>query len=121
MNALKHGLRATDEIFLAHLKPKERAIFKKTRDSLHNHYNPQTEPEQEIVDRITIQHFRLYRLYNLENLTFSKDTTKAASNLDRFTRYDWRIERQLRILHNRLRSLYISRGDFSLSHMSRNE
>jgi hypothetical protein len=36
-------------------------------------------------------------------------------HLDRFSRYDWRIERQLRILHNRLRSLQISRGDMSLT------
>jgi len=66
MNAFKHGLRATDDLFLAHLQ---------LRESIIPHW-------------------------------------------DRFSRHDWRSERQLRILHNRLRSLYISRGDMSLNFLA---
>ena len=121
MNAMKHGLRATDELFLIHLKPRERMAFDQIRDSLHTRYNPQTDPEEELVDRLAIQHFRLYRLYDVENQAFSENDDKLASNLDRFARYDWRIDRQLRILHNRLRSLYISRGDISLNFLSSRE
>jgi hypothetical protein len=121
MNAFKHGLRATDELFLAHLKHHEREVFNSFRDSLHQEYNPQTENEKLLVDRIAIQHFRLYRLYDFEYLATnqSKRTPLARESvihhLDRFSRYDSRVERQLRILHNRLKILYFKRQDFSLT------
>ena len=147
MNALKHGLRATDELFLAHLRPDERAILDELRDSFHTQYLPQTDHEKLIVDRIAIQYFRLFRLYKLEYLAANQTSSphkklKRSGNpdsrggrvgsissgthhpssfssviphLDRFARYDWRIERQLRVLHNHLRCLYLDRGDHSLS------
>ena len=124
MNSFKHGLRATDELFLVHLKRHEKKVFKDFRQALHKEYNPQTENEKLLVDRITIQHFRLFRLYNLEYLATnqSKRTPLARESiiphLDRFSRYDSRIERQLRVLHNRLKALYISRQDFSLTSFS---
>jgi len=121
MNAFKHGLRATDELFLVHLQPRERGSFQNFRESLYGEYKPVTDHERLLVDRIAIQHFRLYRLYRLEYLAGTQSARAPLSresiipHLDRFSRYDWRIERQLRILHNRVRSLQISRGDMSLT------
>ncbi|MBU1983284.1 hypothetical protein KJ815_02625 [bacterium] len=127
MNALKHGLRATDELFLAHLAPREREVFENFRESFHNEYRPQTDHEKLLVDRIAIQHFRLFRLYRLEYLAENQSITtplapeSVIQHLDRFSRYDWRMERQLRILHNRLRSLYSRRGDTSLNFFAAKE
>jgi hypothetical protein len=115
MNAVKHGLRATDEIFLAHLKPRDRDTFSQMRDTLHERYKPQTDPERELVDQISIQHFRLYRLYDLENVAFSDNDDTLVLKLDRFSRYDWRIDRRIRTLHNRLCGLFYQRKDFSLN------
>jgi len=127
MNAMKHGLCATDELFLSHLQPHERKVFEGFRADLFAAYNPQTPLEQLLVDRIVIQHFRLFRLYRLEHLATGESLRTPLSrqsiipHLDRFSRYDWRIERQLRILHNRLRSLYSLRGDNSLNFFSTKE
>jgi hypothetical protein len=127
MNAFKHGLRATDELFLIHLNRRERAVFAGLQESLHKDYKPQTTQEKLIVDRLAVEHFRLYRLYDLEYLATSRSRDKPLTkesiipHLDRFSRYDWRLERQLRILHNRLRSLYTKRGDFSLTLYSQKE
>ncbi len=121
LNAFKHGLRATDELFLQHLSPAERDTFRSVRDSFHSDYRPVTDYEKLLVDRIAIQHFRLFRLYRLEYLAANQCGRRLLTresiipHLDRFSRYDWRIERQLRILHNRLRSLYLRRGDSSLN------
>jgi hypothetical protein len=138
MNAFKHGLRATDDLFLGYLNPDERDRFETLRETYHTQYNPQTEPEKLIVDRIAIQHFRLYRLYGLENiaahqttdlLIFGQGSNNKKRNLsetivphlDRFSRYDARIERQLRILHNRLYCLYVNRKNFGLNLYRNNE
>lgn len=131
MNAFKHGLSATDDLFVAHLRHRERAIFEELRSSLHREYNPQTDQEKLLVDRIAIQYFRLFRLYRLED-TAVRETLAAVSaperakdhnrpigstasiipHLDRFARYDWRIGRQIFNLHNHLGTLYIHRGDY---------
>ncbi len=127
MNAFKHGLRATDELFMAHLKRAERRTFEEFRTSLHESYHPQTDPEKLLVDRIAIQHFRLYRLYRLEYVAANQCAESPLvresiiQHLDRFSRYDWRIDRQLRILHNRLHSLYFLRGDMSLNRFNPKE
>ncbi|RPH93120.1 hypothetical protein EHM69_11170 [candidate division KSB1 bacterium] len=121
MNAFKHGLRATDELFLAHLKPSERETFRAFRESLHAEYDPLTDHEKLLVDHIAIQHFRLYRLYRLEYQSTNRSTRAShiresiIPHLDRFSRYDSRIGRQLRVLHNRLNSLYVSRKNYSLN------
>jgi hypothetical protein len=122
MNALKHGLRATDELFLAHLKTRERSILKNLRASLHEEYNPRTTHEKLLVDRIAIQHLRLFRLYRLEyDATCLSARAGILPYLDRFSRYDSSIERGLRSLHNRLRALYAQRGDHSLNSFSAKE
>jgi hypothetical protein len=127
LNAIKHGLYATDDLFLASLKPHETAIYEKVRTALHEEYKPLTDREKHLVDRMAIHHFRLYRIYDLENLAASLSRSTPLSrysiihHLDRFSRYDWRIEKQLRMLHNRLYSMYINRGDFSLKLMYRND
>ena len=115
-NAIKHGLRATDELFLAHLRPRERSILESLRDSLHQEYNPRTPHEKLLVDRIAIQHLRLFRLYRLEyDATWLGTRAGVLQYLDRFSRYDASVERGLRSLHNRLRALYAQRGDLSLN------
>ncbi|MCX6600865.1 MAG: hypothetical protein NT025_04815 [bacterium] len=122
MNALKHGLRATDELFLAHLRPRERAIFENLRASLHEDYKPLTPHERLLVDRIAIQHLRLFRLYRIEYDTIRHSgRASALRHLDRFSRYDASVERGLRSLHNRLRALYAQRGDLSLNSFSAKE
>jgi hypothetical protein len=127
-NALKHGLSATDDLFLIHLKPREREAFDGFRQVLRAEYRPVTDHEKLLVDRIAIQHFRLYRLYQLEYLAANPSSKTASTiresiipHLDRFSRYDWRIERQLRVLHNRLQSLYLARGKNSLNFFTTKE
>jgi len=121
-NAIKHGLRATDELFLAHLRPRERSILESLRDSLHQEYNPRTPHEKLLVDRIAIQHLRLFRLYRLEyDATRRSARQSVLPYLDRFSRYDASVERGLRSLHNRLRALYAQRGDHSLNSFSTKE
>lgn len=121
MNAVKHGLRATDELFLVHLKRHERAVFEDLRARLHDEYDPQTVHEKLLVDQIAIQHFRQFRLYDLEYLASSKSRNdplareSILSHLDRLSRYDSRISRQLRALQNRLKSLYWKRDDTSVT------
>jgi hypothetical protein len=127
LNAIKHGLYATEDIFLASLKPNETAIYEEIRTALHEEYKPLTDREKHLVDRIAIHHFRLYRLYDLENRAVSQSRSTPLArysivhHLDRFSRYDWRIEKQLRMLHNRLCSMYINRRDFSLKFIDRND
>jgi hypothetical protein len=121
MSAFKHGLRAMDELFLVHLKPREREVFEGFRASLHRDYKPKTTREKLLVDQIAVQHFRQFRLYNLEYLAATKSQgdplcrESILPHLDRFSRYDWRLSREMRALHNRLRSLYAKRQDFSLN------
>jgi hypothetical protein len=111
----------TDELFLAHLSEPERAIFEDVRESLRVDYRPQTDVEKLIVDRIAIQHFRQYRLYHFEYVAESQSMDRPLAarsiigHLDRFSRYHSRIERHIRLLHNRLNSLYVKRGDFTLT------
>lgn len=119
MNAFKHGLRATDELFLAHLQGRERRTFRKFRRSLYTDFKPVTDHEKLLVDRIAIQHFRLYRLYSLEYLAGKQSARAPLSreslipHLDRLSRYDWRIERQIRILQNELRACFLLRPQSS--------
>ena len=100
MNALKHGLRATDQLFLKSLNPKERKLFREIRKSLHEDYNPQTSHEKLLVDRIAIQHFRSYRLYQVEIQTTNNPATNfdinALPNLDLLSRYDSRIQKDIK-------------------------
>ena len=122
MNALKHGLRATDDLFLAHLRPRERSVLESLRASLHEEYNPRTTHEKLLVDRMAIQHLRLFRLYRLEyDATRRSARQSVLPYLDRFSRYDSAVERGLRALHNRLRALYAQRGDLSLNSFSAKE
>ena len=64
---------------------------------------------------MAIQHYRILRLYRIETVfmeTFPVNLGGEKSilpYLDRLSRYDSRIERQLRVLHNRYISLYKQR------------
>lgn len=118
MNAFKHGLRATDELFLVHLKPREREVFQSLRASLVQEYKPKSTQEELLVDRLAIEHFRLYRLYQIE---YRVKDAALLPNLDRFSRYDGRIERHLRALHNRLCSLKIRSGDTTFNSFTAKE
>jgi hypothetical protein len=126
-NAVKHGFYATDELFLARLQPAERDVFERMRDALHQEYNPQREQELALVDRLAILYFRQLRLYGLEAAATDQCAEKLLAplsvlhHLDRFSRYDWRIERQIRALHNRLYAFYSGRKDYSLRFLSGRE
>jgi hypothetical protein len=119
-NALHYGLRATDELFLSTLQDPERLVFEEFRADIHAEYKPKSAQEKLLVDHITVQHFRLFRLYRLEYLSTCQSelnplaADSVVPHLDRFSRYDSRLQRELRVLHNRLRYLYFKRGDFSL-------
>jgi hypothetical protein len=116
LNALKHGLSATDEVFVASLQPDQRHTYDKIRRAVRRFYEPETAFEKLLVDRIAIQHYRMLRLYRLEVISMDTLPINLGSDrsilphLDRLSRYDCRIERQLRILHNRLISLYEQRA-----------
>ena len=120
-NAVKHGDNATDDVFLASLTSAERAGFSKIRRSLRRFYDPANSYERLLVDRMAIQHLRMLRLYKLESLTMTflpinKGSDRSVfPHLDRFSRYDVRIEKQLRILHNRLIHLTLMRENNTLN------
>lgn len=107
LNSFKHGLDATDEIFMSRLQSSERSAYRKIRRTLYKFYSPNTSYETLLVDRMAIQHLRMLRLYRLESeamdvITFPNNRGSIIPHLDRFSRYDVRIEKQLRILHNRV-------------------
>ncbi len=107
LNSFTHGLDATDEIFRSSLNARERSAYRKIRRSLNKFYSPETSYETLIVDRMAVQHLRMLRLYRLESdamdlIPNPRDKSSIIPHLDRFSRYDVRIEKQLRILHNRL-------------------
>ncbi|MBU1919836.1 hypothetical protein KKG66_03250 [bacterium] len=74
-----------------------------------------------MVDEIAIQHFRGLWLYRLEqqaahNPSPDLDIPNSVIPLiDRFSRYNTRILKDIKTLHNRLFSLYFQRGDLSLT------
>jgi hypothetical protein len=120
MNALKHGLHATDELLVASLTDQARAAFEDLRATIHSEYNPFTDQEKLLVDRIAIHYFRLFRVYQLEQLALSDSQHSPLApasiipHLDRFSLYDSRTSRQLKQLVAELRLLYWRRGDHSL-------
>ena len=110
-NALKHGMEATDDVFVQSLDDRQHAAFQKIRRALYRFYIPETAFERLLVDRMVVQHLRMLSLYRLEViamrfLPINKGNDHSVfPHLDRFSRYDTRIERQLRILHNRYLSV----------------
>jgi hypothetical protein len=116
LNALKHGLSACDTIFLTGLDPAYRAAYIELRQMMRRHYRPASEMERLLVDRISIAQFRLLSLHRLEARAIESTNPRfileesIIPHLDRFSRFDLRTERQIRILHNRLVHLFKSRG-----------
>lgn len=114
-NALKHGLEATDPIFLARLSPDDRDILERLRDALFCQHQPQTSVEEIIVDKIAIHLYRQYRFYRLEHQTINAgmnhDSTGLTMlpHLDRLSRYDSRINHHLNSLYQTLRAAQRSR------------
>lgn len=115
LNAFKHGLRATDVLFLSRLLPEEREMVDELRDMLYNRYEPQGAIEQLIVDKLAIHNFRQLRLYRIEynsmNSSMNHDPTGESTlpHLDRLSRYDSRIALQLRSLEQTLLGLQRNR------------
>ncbi len=119
-NALKHGLEATDPIFLSRLSADEQAILERLRDMLFTQHQPQSSVEELIVDKIAIHLYRQYRFYRLEHQTINAgmnlDSTGLTMlpHLDRLSRYDSRINHHLNTLYQSLRAAQRNRK-FSLS------
>jgi hypothetical protein len=120
-NALKHGLRATDEIFMSSLNLDDKEAYEKLLKSLHLDYAPQTEFEKQLVNKLSILKFRQYRLYKMENLVSAKSPEELLQDhsilyhLDRFSRYDIRIEKQLQQVINQLKMCQIVRQNHNSS------
>jgi hypothetical protein len=127
LNSVTHGLHATDDIFVSSLNAKQQAAYRKIRRGLYRFYDPVTVYEKLLVDRMAVQHLRMLRLYRFESIALDTLPLNLGSDrgifphLDRFSRYDVRLERQLRILHNRLISLQIQRENNQLKSLPRNE
>jgi hypothetical protein len=111
-NALTHGLSATDDVYVESLDTRQRAAYGKIRRALYHFYNPSTSLERLLIDRMAVHHLRMLTLYRLEStairyLPINQGSDKSIfPHLDRFSRYDTRLERQLRILHNRYLSVH---------------
>ena len=109
---MKHGMCATDEVFLSALTRHERQVFENLRQTFHEHYHPEREQERLLVDRIVIEQFRLLRLYRIEHQAYRRDANteqlrhSMVPYIDRFSRYEAHTNRILRVLHNRLLHLY---------------
>ena len=118
---------ATDEVFLSALSRHESAVYEKLRDNFRSSYDPQTEEEKLLVDRIAIEHFRLLRFYRIEHQTYrrTRDAAKLRDTIvpyiDRFSRYEAATSRQLHVLHNNLCHLYYQRGDYRSKYIARRE
>lgn len=128
MNGVTHGLDATEDIFMASLNPREQIAFRKIRRSLRRFYNcATTSYERLLIDRMAVQHLRMLRLYRLESISMdflpiNKGSDRSIfPHLDRLSRYDVRIERQLRILHNRLLSVFNQNASNSFKPLSPQE
>lgn len=108
LNALKHGLRATDDIFISSLNADDKEAYTILLKSQHRDYAPSTELEKQLVNKLSILKFRQYRLYKMENMVSSKTTEELLQDhsilyhLDRFSRYDLRLEKQIKELINQL-------------------
>lgn len=107
-NAHKHGLAATDPIFISRLHPEDRALLERLRNQLFAEHDPQTSVEEMIIDKIAIHLFRQYRFYRLEyhsvNAGMNYDPTGQTTlpHLDRLSRYDSRIAQHLATLQKAL-------------------
>lgn len=121
---MKHGLSATEQLFIVQLQDREKKAF---YDMLRKHYaefEPFTDTEKRCVDRIAIQHFRLYRLYGVEyhsaNATIKAPFHPGAmlAHLDRLGRYHNKIENHLKDLYDQIKYLKTHRS--RLAHTSQN-
>lgn len=97
------------------LKPREQEVLNKYRRSIYRYYRPRTFLEKLQADRIAIHYLRMMRVTQYESLALYVFPLKQVSNsimphLDRFSRFDVRIEKQIRILHNRLIMMIENRG-----------
>lgn len=116
-NAVKHGMTASEKLFLTRLDVIEGEILLELRQKLYAHYQPEGSVEELIVDRITIQQFRLFRFYRLEydtiNASMNYDPTGEATvpKLDPFSRYDSRISHHLQHLERTIRMVQRARKD----------
>lgn len=116
MNAITHGLSACDDIFASTLFGQNKIAFDKLRRSLARYYRPRTEYEKLVVDRLAICHFRILMVSRHESIALQMSDIRfhphksIVPHLDRFSRYDMRLERQINVLHNRLVQLQKSRG-----------
>lgn len=116
LNAVKHGFEATDDIFLQALKPTERKAFQCIRRTLFRHYQPRNNLEKLNVDRIAIHYLRMLRVSQHESLALyflpvNQSEASILPQLDRLSRYDVRIERQIQFLHKRLQSMQKKRSN----------
>jgi hypothetical protein len=115
LNSFRHGLCATDDLFLTCLTNYERRVFQKFRTTFHRELNPRSFEEKLLVDRIAVHYLRQFRLYRLEykagSTTFQyiMAPNSILFHLDRFSRYDWRINRQIDVLKKELNKLIRSR------------
>ncbi|MBL0061641.1 MAG: hypothetical protein IPP40_09220 [bacterium] len=114
-NALKHALDATDLLLTRNLKSDEITAFADIRLLYFEQYKPINRVEAMFVEKIAILNFRLFRLYKLEQMASSEShklplgANSIMNHLERISRYDSRIYKQLESLHFTLTRVQMSR------------
>ena len=91
MNALRHGLRAEKAV----LPNENEEEYAKIHMGLQDLYQPQTIPEQDLVDQAVLAKWKLIRaeVFEAKCYLISSGPTNDAAILDRMTQVQGRLER----------------------------
>ncbi len=77
LNAMRHGLLATEAVNRASEGAAARAAFDELTDRLENHYQPQGPVEEILVQKIAVATWRLKRLLRFEARGICDESTKT--------------------------------------------
>ena len=91
MNALRHGLRAQKTV----LPDESQEDFNQIHAGLYDLYQPQTVPEQDLVEQAVLSKWKLVRAEALESACYSEagDAYRRSVVMNRMTQIQTRLER----------------------------
>jgi hypothetical protein len=95
LNAVKHGLTSRYFPSVIQAGTPEREEFEGMRTDLFEHYQPVGAVEGLLVEKITVEYMRYRRLLEREQLLCAPNRGFFAETVDRLTRYQTAINRQL--------------------------